>query len=147
MIEIHRNALVLASAEHLYNLINDIESYPLFLDGVKAAHVLECSEQHMLGKIVISKAGIEKELITRNQLVYPSRIEMSLEKGPLEYLSGTWSIKALGDEGCKVSLDLRFHAEKSIKGMAFGMMFKKIADQMVAAFVARAQADNPVGKR
>ncbi|TCS43250.1 type II toxin-antitoxin system RatA family toxin [Reinekea marinisedimentorum] len=146
MIEIHRNALVLAPAEHLYNLINDIESYPLFLDGVKAAYVLEQSEQHMLGKLVIAKAGVEKVLVTRNQLVHPSSIEMNLEEGPLDYLNGTWSIKALGDAGCKVSLDLRFHAKKSIKGMAFSVMFKKIADQMVASFVARAQADYSVGK-
>lgn len=146
MIEIHRNALVLAPAEHLYSLINDIESYPQFLDGVSDAMVLESSDTHMLGKLVISKGGIEKTLVTRNQLTHPSSIEMILEEGPLDYLKGIWSIKALGDAGCKVSLDLHFKAGKSLKGMAFGVMFKKIADQLVASFVSRAQAAHSVSK-
>jgi len=138
MIEIHRSALVLVSAENLYELINDIESYPQFVDGVSSASVIESSSSEMLGRLIIKKAGIERTLITRNTLVHPSVIEMNLEDGPLEYLSGTWRIKALNETGCKVSLDLQFNASKGLKALAFSAMFKQVADSMVGAFVERA---------
>ncbi|MDX1341136.1 MAG: type II toxin-antitoxin system RatA family toxin [Reinekea sp.] len=138
MIEIHRSALVLVPAEKLYSLINDIEAYPEFLEGVSAAEILEQSATEMLGRLVVKKAGFEKTLITRNQLTYPSRIEMNLEQGPLEYLNGIWQVKALHDTGCKVSLDLTFSAAKGLKMMAFSALFKQIADSMVGSFVDRA---------
>ncbi len=140
MIEIHRNALVMVPAESLYDLINDIESYPLFIDGVQAAKVLEANEYEMVGQLVIKKAGIERTLVTRNKLTYPSRVEMVLEKGPLDYLNGLWSIKKLDETGCKVSLDLKFNAANGLKGLAFSAMFKQVADKMVGSFVDRASS-------
>ena len=140
MIEIHRSALVLVSAEKLYQLINDIESYPLFLDGVSSATILEQDETQMLGRLIVKKAGFEKTLVTRNKLTNPSRIEMNLEEGPLDYLNGIWTIQSINDSGCKVSLDLTFQAARGLKMMAFSAMFKQVADSMVSSFVDRAHS-------
>jgi ribosome-associated toxin RatA of RatAB toxin-antitoxin module len=140
MIEIHRSALVLAPADKLYHLINDIESYPQFLDGIAAAEVIESSPTEMLGRLHVKKAGVEKTLVTRNNLVEPSRIEMNLEEGPLEYLNGIWNITALNENGCKVTLDLTFSSGRGLKRMAFNAMFKQIADGMVGSFVDRAHS-------
>lgn len=143
MIEIHRSALVLVSAERLFNLINDIERYPEFLDGVAHASVLEHSELEMLGQLTVKKAGVEKTLVTRNQLTYPHEIVMNLEEGPLDYLKGVWSVQALHENGCKVSLDLEFKAGRGLTGLAFNRVFKQVADTMVSAFVDRAHALYP----
>lgn len=140
MIKIQRSAIVLAPAETLYDLINDVESYPEFLDGVYSGAVLESSETEMVGQLVIKKLGIERTVVTRNKLTRPSSIIMFLEEGPLDDFHGIWDIKALGDTGCKVSLDLVFDAKKSIKSLAFGALFKQVADGMVDAFVNRAQS-------
>jgi ribosome-associated toxin RatA of RatAB toxin-antitoxin module len=137
MIEIHRTALILAPATVVYALINDIESYPEFLDGVISARILEQSDVHMVGQLVIKKAGVEKTIVTRNQLVAPTKVSMTLEQGPLEALSGIWSITPLSADGCKVALDLRFSVAKGIKAMAFGAVFKQVANNMVDAFVER----------
>ncbi|MDN3650694.1 type II toxin-antitoxin system RatA family toxin [Reinekea marina] len=138
MIEIHRSALILAPAKSVYDIINDIEQYPSFLDGVASARVLESSDIHMLGELIIKKAGVEKTIITRNTLKAPSAIEMTLEQGPLEALTGTWLITPLSEEGCKVSLDLRFSMKKGLTAMAFGAVFKQVANNMVDSFVQRA---------
>ena len=143
MIEIHRTALILAPAKVVYDIINDIEIYPIFLDGVVSAKILEQSSTHMLGQLVIKKAGVEKTIVTRNQLVEPSSIEMTLEQGPLDSLTGTWTITPLSDQGCKVAFDLRFSVKKGIKAMAFGAVFKQVANNMVDAFVQRASEIHP----
>ncbi|MEX0624334.1 type II toxin-antitoxin system RatA family toxin [Saccharospirillum sp.] len=139
MTDIHRSALLPHSAETLYNLINDVASYPEFLDGVVAADVIEASEHHMVGRMVVRKAGIERTLITRNKLERPHRIELRLEQGPLKSLHGVWTIKALGSEGCRVTLDLTFETDGRLAAFAFGQIFKQVADRMVDAFVHRAQ--------
>lgn len=136
--EIHRTALVLISAEKLYDLINDIESYPQFLDGVVSAKIREQSDSEMVGELTLKKTGIQRTIVTRNKLTAPSRIEMTLEEGPLQSLRGVWQIKSLGDSGCKVSLDLSFEAGGGLKAIAFGAVFKQIADKMVESFVSRA---------
>lgn len=138
MTEIHRSALVPHSAETLYDLINDVAAYPEFLEEVVAADVLVASETEMVGRMVVRKAGIEKTLITRNRLQRPHRIELILERGPLKSLNGVWTLKPLGDNGCRVSLDLRFETEGKLTALAFGPIFKQLADRMVDAFVRRA---------
>ncbi|WP_320822839.1 type II toxin-antitoxin system RatA family toxin [Reinekea sp.] len=143
MIEIHRSALVLVSAEQLYDLITDIEQYPEFLDGVVAARVLETGASQMLGQLTVRKAGFERTLVTRNTLVRPVSIEMNLAEGPLESLTGLWQIKELGPSGCKVTFDLTFNAGQGLKATAFALMFKQIADAMVSSFVARAHGLSP----
>jgi len=143
MIEIHRSALVLVSAEQLYDLITDIEQYPQFLDGVVAARVLEAGAGQMLGELTVRKAGFERTLVTRNTLVRPCSIEMNLAAGPLESLTGLWQIKELGATGCKVTFDLTFNAGQGLKATAFTLMFKQIADTMVSAFVSRAHGLKP----
>lgn len=143
MTEIHRSALVLVPAERLFALINDIEAYPAFLDGVAHAEILSQEENEMLGKLVIKKAGIERTLITRNQLKAPESIEMKLEDGPLDDLRGVWTIRPLNEHGCKVSLDLNFSAGSGLKSLAFDRVFRQVADNMVNAFVERAHALTP----
>lgn len=140
MTDIHRSAIVPHSAETLYDLINDLPSYPEFLDGIVAADIIESSQTHMVGRMVVRKAGIERTLITRNQLERPHRIELNLERGPLKRLHGVWSLKPLGESGCRVTLDLTFETESRLSALAFGPIFKQLADRMVGSFVQRAQA-------
>ncbi|PTY38102.1 ubiquinone-binding protein [Saccharospirillum sp. MSK14-1] len=138
MTEIHRTALVPHSAETLYNLINDVEAYPQFLDGIVDAQEIEASETHMVGRLVVRKAGIERTLVTRNQLERPHRIELKLVEGPLKSLNGLWTITPLGEEGCKVALDMSFETDGRIMAMAFGPILRQLGDRMVDAFVRRA---------
>ncbi|WP_108123910.1 type II toxin-antitoxin system RatA family toxin [Saccharospirillum mangrovi] len=137
MTEIHRTALVSHSAETFYNLINDVEAYPEFLDGIVAAEAVESSETEMVGRLVVRKAGIERTLVTRNQLQRPHRIELTLVEGPLKSLSGCWTLTPLGDDGCRVTLDMAFETD-GLLAMAFGPIMRQLADRMVDAFVQRA---------
>ena len=139
MTEIHRTALVPHSAETLYNLINDVAAYPQFLDGIVAAEALESSETHMVGRLVVRKAGIERTLVTRNELERPHRIQLRLVEGPLKSLNGLWTLTPLGGDGCRVTLDMRFETDSRLTAMAFGPVLRQLADRMVDAFVQRAR--------
>lgn len=83
MPQISRTALVPYSAEQMYQLVNDVQSYPQFLLGVLAV-VSESSPAQMTAAVDVSKAGISKTFTTRNQLTRNQSILMHLVDGPFK---------------------------------------------------------------
>ena len=139
MPSIEKSALVSYSAEQMFNLVNDIDSYPEFVPGCADSRVVEQNGDYKVASLQISKAGIQKTFTTRNQLVKPERIDMELVDGPFKKLTGGWVFKPLSDDACKVELKLDFEFSSRLLGMAFGKIFSEVTSKMVDAFVKRAE--------
>ncbi|WP_420932997.1 type II toxin-antitoxin system RatA family toxin [Alteromonas sp. A081] len=140
MPSIHRSALVAHSAEAMFNLVNDVESYPQFLPGCADSKILNNTEQAMSASLLVSKAGIKQWFTTENVLYPAERIEMQLVDGPFRSLSGGWTFSALSDEACKIELNLHFEFANKLAEMAFGKVFNNLASSMVTAFTERAKS-------
>ncbi|MEF1219093.1 SRPBCC family protein, partial [Photobacterium damselae] len=95
MPQISRSALVPFSAQQMFELVNDVASYPAFLPGCAGTKIIESSEQYMMAAVDVSKAGIRKTFVTRNQLVEARAIEMQLVDGPFKKLVGGWTFTEL----------------------------------------------------
>ena len=63
MKKIERTAYISHSAEFIYKLVNDINSYPIFIDGCTNAEVIEKTDEFMIASIQIKKAGMKLSLI------------------------------------------------------------------------------------
>ncbi|BBO54840.1 ribosome association toxin RatA [Cobetia sp. AM6] len=122
----------------MFDLVNDFERYPEFLSGCSNAELLERDEDHLKGRLTLSKAGMQQSFVTRNDLYAPERIELNLVDGPFKRLQGTWLFTPLGEDACKVSLEMDFEFSNRLLGMAFGKLFSQVAAQMVEAFTRRA---------
>ncbi|EKE82754.1 type II toxin-antitoxin system RatA family toxin [Idiomarina xiamenensis] len=138
MARIERTALVAYSAEQMFDLVNDIDAYPEFVPGCVGARVLQQTDDEKVAELQISKAGIRKSFTTRNHLLRPQRIDMSLVDGPFKRLSGGWRFEALDEHACKIIFELDFEFSSRLLGMAFGKIFNEITGRMVDAFVKRA---------
>lgn len=136
---IQRSALLPYPAQALYDLVNDVASYPQFLPWCAASEVLEVSETHMRASLTVAKGNISQRFMTRNTLVPGQNIEMQLEEGPFSQLQGIWEFKALGDKACKISLDLTFDYAGSLVRATLGPLFTQAANTMVDAFCQRAK--------
>ncbi|CCG88099.1 type II toxin-antitoxin system RatA family toxin [Erwinia piriflorinigrans] len=139
MSQISRSALVPFSAEQMYRLVNDVDSYPQFLPGCVGSRVLDASPAQMTAAVEVSKAGISKTFVTRNTLTDNQSIDMQLVDGPFRKLSGGWRFTELSDEACKVELNLDFEFTNMLVELAFGRVFKELASSMVQAFTQRAR--------
>lgn len=139
MPKISKNALVPYSAEQMYNLVNDVNSYQQFLPGCRQSQVLEHSDDRMLAKMVLAKGGIEQVLLTENKLVEARSIEMSLNQGPFKQLQGGWTFSPMSDDACRIALNLDFTFSSKLVDMAFGKIFKSLTNNMVKAFSERAK--------
>lgn len=139
MPQISRTALVPYSAEQMYQLVNDVESYPQFLPGCSGSRVLDESDSQMMAAVDVSKAGISKTFTTRNILVSNKSIMMQLVDGPFRKLMGGWRFTPLGDDACRIEFQLDFEFTNKLIELAFGRIFKELASNMVQAFTLRAK--------
>lgn len=136
---IQRSALLPYSASVLYNLINDVASYPEFLPWCSASEVLEQREDFMRAALMIAKGHLSQRFVTKNTLVPNEKVSMALEEGPFSQLHGIWEFKALGENACKISLDLKFDYAGPIIKATLGPLFTQAANTMVDAFCQRAK--------
>lgn len=139
MPQVRRSALVPFSAEQMYDLVNDVMSYPEFLPGCAAAQVVESTVDTMVATVEVSKAGISKTFTTCNQMVAGDQILMELVDGPFKSLKGGWYFTALDEAACKVELKLDFEFSSKLVEVAFGRVFNELTNNMVTAFTKRAK--------
>ncbi|WON75925.1 type II toxin-antitoxin system RatA family toxin [Serratia sp. UGAL515B_01] len=139
MPQIHRSALVPFSAEQMYQLVNDVNSYPEFLPGCTGSRVLTSTPNEMTAAVEVAKAGISKTFTTRNTLLNNQSINMQLVDGPFRKLMGGWQFTALSPEACKIEFHLDFEFTNKLIELAFGKIFKELAGSMVQAFTQRAK--------
>lgn len=138
-LKINRSALVMFSAQQMYDLVNDVASYPSFLPWCSGATVLEADFTQMRASLDVSKGGMRQSFTTQNELVAHEKISMRLEDGPFKKLKGDWHFTALREDACKVELDLEFELKQGVAKLAFGPVFNQAANTMVDAFCERAK--------
>lgn len=139
MPQVRRSALVSFSAKQMYDLVNDVDSYPEFLPGCSGSKVLEQSEGEMKASVDVSKAGISKTFTTINRLTKDAAILMELVDGPFKTLQGGWYFTMLDECACKVELKLDFEFSSKLIEVAFGRIFNELTNNMINAFTQRAK--------
>ncbi len=138
MNRVQRTALVMHSDQAMFDLVNDVASYPQFMQGCQTAEVFEHTEQQMVARLDLKKGGVKTSFMTRNRLQAPSEIEMNLEDGPFKSLKGVWRFKSLTPQACKVSLDLEFEFNSMAVGLAASKLFSSMANDLVDSLCRRA---------
>lgn len=139
MRKITRTALLPYSAQQVFDLVNDVASYPQFLPWCGGSEVLSSSDSEMMAKITIAKAGIKQTFETCNHLVPGQRIQMNLVDGPFKSLRGEWEFKVLDVDACKILFEIEFEVSSGLLNAAIGSIFEHIANTLVDSFCERAK--------
>lgn len=134
------SALVPFSAGEMFALVDDIEAYPEFLPWCSNASVHVRKPDLVEASLELQRGNISKSFRTRNALDKDASIELSLLDGPFRHFSGAWKFHSLGDEGCKVQLNLDFEFDSFMTDVLFGRFFEDTCSALVGAFTERAEA-------
>ncbi len=135
---VQRSALVMHSAATMFDLVNNVDDYPKFVPDCRSSKVIEQSQNQMTAALEVAKGGISKWFTTKNTLELNKKVTMELVDGPFKKLKGVWLFEALDDNACKVSLNLEFDFSNKLIELAFGRVFSHMANNMVSAFIKRA---------
>lgn len=139
MHHISRSAIVPYSCNEMYQLVNQVDSYPEFLDWCSDATILNQTKDEVIASVKINKGSFQKSFTTLNSLTQNRRIDMQLRDGPFSHLSGSWKFTKLSDKACKVELKLQFNFSSKLTDLAISPIFKSIANSQLDAFVRRAK--------
>ncbi|MEJ2114764.1 MAG: type II toxin-antitoxin system RatA family toxin [Gammaproteobacteria bacterium] len=139
MTHVQRSALLPYSAQQMFKLVNDIDSYPEFIPWCVKCIVYSESESQKQAKMSFAKRGIHASVTTCNELDTNKSITMRLQEGPFKHLVGAWTFHKLDENSCKVELDMQFSFSNRLYEMTLGPIFNQVANKLVSAFTERAQ--------
>ncbi|MCS5586681.1 MAG: type II toxin-antitoxin system RatA family toxin [Gammaproteobacteria bacterium] len=140
MHHISKSAIVPYSCEQMYQLVNQVDNYPEFLNWCSSASILNQTDDEITASVSIKKSALNQTFTTVNTLTSNQRIDMKLKDGPFNRLSGAWIFTTLRDNACKVELELEFSFSSKIVDMAISPIFTSIANSQLDAFISRAKA-------
>jgi ribosome-associated toxin RatA of RatAB toxin-antitoxin module len=140
VVTVERQAIVPYSAARMYALVEDVESYPLFLPWCSGTEVTSRTAAATTATIHVDFRGVRQAFTTANRLQPGERIEMALVSGPFRHLAGEWRFRALAAAGCRVELALAYQLASPLLGRVVGPVFDHIANTFVDAFARRADA-------
>ncbi len=140
MPSVRRSAVLPYPPSYMYDLVNDIKSYPEFVPFCSSTTIISQDDDEIRASLEFSKGGLSKSFTTCNRLQSGKMIEIKLIHGPFEQLEGFWRFEALDDEGCRIMLDLDYEFDNMLVAIAFGPIFEQIANQLLDAFCDRAKA-------
>lgn len=139
MTVVEKSALVKFSAHQMYDLVEDVESYPEFLPWCAGSRIINRKNNIVDAELQISKGGFSKAFATRNILDTGGKITISLINGPFSSLEGVWNFMPLREDASKITLDLEFEMSGKLVSLAFGAVFHQICNTMVSSFTQRAK--------
>ena len=139
MNKVNKSAIVNYTASQMYDLVNDIESYPQFLPMCYDIEVFEHTETEAKASLKIKSGFVKLDFATHNTMVKDEYIHLNLMNGPFKSLTGDWKFEPQDENSCKVSLDMEFTFENKFVEMALGPVFRGLADKMLGAFCKRAE--------
>ena len=133
------------SADQLYALVADIDSYPQFLPWCSAARVRKRRQdgtaEVVEADLVISFKVFRERFGSRVTLRPEERkIDVEYLDGPFRYLINTWSFEPLGDDRCHVRFYVDFEFKSRALQALIGIVFNDAMQRVVRAFERRAQA-------
>ena len=126
------------SADEMYELIVDIESYPDFLPWCAGAKVVNHDQHHSIGTVDLKAGKLSYSFTTKNTMQPGSEIKMRLVKGPFRHLNGSWQFESAGNSSCAVTLDVSFEFKNKVIKLALGKILNRIMETIIDSFAQRA---------
>ncbi|MBF2734845.1 MAG: type II toxin-antitoxin system RatA family toxin [Betaproteobacteria bacterium AqS2] len=123
--------------EEMFDLVDDVDSYPQFLPWCVAAAARRDGAD-IEATLTLERGPLRHSFTTRNRHDREAlRIEVGLLRGPLRDLKGTWRF-IQEDAGCLVSFEIDYRFANRALDMLLGPLFARVYEHMVTAFAQRA---------
>lgn len=135
------------TADQMYALVADVESYPEFLPWTTGARVRERRDvpggEEMLADLVVS-FKVFHERYTSRVVLTPSdgdavaKVDVTAISGPFEKLVTCYTFTPKGENACTMGLDVEFQFRSRLMQRAAGMTFGTALKRVSRAFEERA---------
>ena len=140
MAQVIKSVLVAHPAPRMFELVDAVEKYPEFLPWCGGSECNYRDASVTRATLHINYRGVRQSFSTENLKNPPGLMQIRLIEGPFRTLEGSWHFTDLAGQGCKVELSLHYEFANRLLEKVVGPVFSYIANNMVDAFVKRAQS-------
>ena len=134
----HKEVRVLPySAQQIYDLVADIEKYPVFLPWCLASRYLRRDGDADIWQLIIGFRMV-REKFTSRVVLGDMAIDVAYIDGPLKYLKNHWVFVPLADGGCEIDFFVDFEFKSRLLQKLIGALFHEAVKRMVRSFEIRA---------
>ena len=132
------------SADQMYALIADIESYPEFLPWCSGCRIRARQaegRQEVIDADLIISFKVFRERFGSRVILKPDDkcIDVAYLDGPFKYLNNNWSFHPISDQSCEVDFFVDFEFKSRTLQAIIGMVFNEAMRRIVRAFEDRAR--------
>jgi coenzyme Q-binding protein COQ10 len=145
------------AASDMFDLVVDVEKYPLFVPLCSAMKVKSRTEKAAGVTVVVAAMTVAYKVIhqtfTSRVTLDRANLKIMVEylDGPFSRLQNRWTFHATGDDSCTVEFYIDYEFKSRTLAMLMGAMFDTAFRKFAAAFEKRADdvygrkpADKPV---
>jgi ribosome-associated toxin RatA of RatAB toxin-antitoxin module len=136
---VEKSVLVPYSAEQMFALVDGVENYPQFLPWCGGSSVTSVDGNTVHATVHIDYHHVKQSFTTENLRQPPHYIDITLKDGPFKHLDGGWRFIPLSESACKIELQLHYEFSHKLLEKVFGPIFHYIANNLVEAFIHRAE--------
>ena len=129
-------------AKAMFDLVSDVEKYPLFVPACKSLKIIskyEHNEILHIDAIMRVGYGILNENFTSHISLNEKDLTIDVvnKDGPFIILNNYW-IFTNNNDGSEIKFNIEFEARQSITGSIINIMFEKVFMKYMSAFEKRA---------
>ncbi|MEJ2344547.1 MAG: type II toxin-antitoxin system RatA family toxin [Gammaproteobacteria bacterium] len=128
------------SAPQMFDLVLDVERYPEFVPGYRAAKVLRREANFLEAEQVVTLAGMQGRIVSSATYERPRCIEIQSQDEPFSRLRIEWDFQGIDRGSCEAHLSVFFDLEFSwIESLVDGAV-QPFLSRVLATFDQRAES-------
>ena len=122
----------------IFQLINKVGDYHLFLPWCSNSRILSDDNKTMVAEIDISKNFVNWNFKTKNSYIINEKINLDLVDGPFSYLSGFWKFDIINEYNTIVELYLEYEFDSKLIEVSVKPIFSNIMSSILDSFISEA---------
>lgn len=128
------------AADHLVDIVLNVEDYPLFLSWCTSSKILSGNRDNMEAELVIAWNGLGTKYISK--VAYTAQgalhnIDIQAISGPFKQLSSRWIFRELGAAETEVYFSMQLEMKSYLVNKLVGQVFTQLAADTSTAFTNR----------
>ncbi|MBB4197376.1 hypothetical protein CCR94_13750 [Rhodoblastus sphagnicola] len=126
------------SAEQMFALAADIESYPAFVPGCRAARIVSREGDRLEVENVFGFGPLRHPFMTRAELNPPRELAIVARDGPWRRFLMNWRFEPQG-AGCRLFCKVELDFESRVLNLVASVAAVEVEAKVLAAFERRAE--------
>jgi ribosome-associated toxin RatA of RatAB toxin-antitoxin module len=133
-----KRSFKIQDAHHsIYNIVADIEQYPIFLPWCESAEIIQSHGDTVIAKLCLNIFGFRTSITTENQMQKSENIKMTLKSGPFRKFNASWFFEPQSVSTTQVTYVMNYQLINPIIERIIEKNIDSFLDQFMESFAKK----------